>query len=111
MPRGRDGARTRDRAGSLLALAGFERPEWRHVCAVIINGAVARRPSTRVVQQKEVPHHLIEPVWFLDEGHVCARFEKLKARAVDPMMHLPHVLRCTFVEPAGQEQGWQGDFG
>jgi len=43
-------ARTRARAGSLLARAGFDRPEWHHVCAVIINGAVARRPSEVVVR-------------------------------------------------------------
>jgi ubiquinone/menaquinone biosynthesis C-methylase UbiE len=43
-------ARTRGRAGKLLASAGFDRPEWRRVCAVIINGAVARRPSNGVVQ-------------------------------------------------------------
>lgn len=42
-------ARTRGRAGNLVH-AGFERPEWHHVCAVIINGAVARRPSNGVVQ-------------------------------------------------------------
>jgi ubiquinone/menaquinone biosynthesis C-methylase UbiE len=43
-------ARTPNRAGSLLARAGFDRPEWHNVCAVIINGAVARRPSNGVVQ-------------------------------------------------------------
>ncbi len=43
-------ARTRGRAGRLLARAGFERPEWHRVCAVIINGAVAKRPSNGVVQ-------------------------------------------------------------
>ena len=46
-------ARTRGRAGSLLARAGFDRPEWHHVCASIINGASARRarrPSSGVVQ-------------------------------------------------------------
>lgn len=36
-------ARTRRRADNLLARAGFDRPEWHHVCAVIINGAIARR--------------------------------------------------------------------
>jgi ubiquinone/menaquinone biosynthesis C-methylase UbiE len=43
-------ARTRGRAGNLLARAGFDRPEWHHVCAVIINAAVARRSSNGVVQ-------------------------------------------------------------
>jgi ubiquinone/menaquinone biosynthesis C-methylase UbiE len=43
-------ARTRGRAGGLLVSAGFERPEWHHVCALIINGAVVRRPSNGVVQ-------------------------------------------------------------
>ena len=43
-------ARTRGRAGRLLARAGFERSEWHHVCAVIISGAVARQPSNGVVQ-------------------------------------------------------------
>ena len=36
-------ARTRSRASGLLLDAGFDRPEWHHVYAVIINGAVARR--------------------------------------------------------------------
>jgi ubiquinone/menaquinone biosynthesis C-methylase UbiE len=38
-------ARTRSRASRLLAGAGFDRPDWRNVYAVIINGAVARRSS------------------------------------------------------------------
>jgi ubiquinone/menaquinone biosynthesis C-methylase UbiE len=38
-------ARTRRRAGALLAGAGFDRPEWQHVYAIIINGAVATRSS------------------------------------------------------------------
>jgi ubiquinone/menaquinone biosynthesis C-methylase UbiE len=44
-------ARTRSRAEGLLQRAGFDRPEWHHVCAVIINGAVATRSSNGVVQQ------------------------------------------------------------
>jgi ubiquinone/menaquinone biosynthesis C-methylase UbiE len=48
--RRRGKARTRGRADSLLARAGFDRPEWHQVCAVIINAAVARRPSNGVVQ-------------------------------------------------------------
>jgi ubiquinone/menaquinone biosynthesis C-methylase UbiE len=46
-------ARTRGRASTLLARAGFDQPEWHPVCAVIINGAIAkraRRPSNGVVQ-------------------------------------------------------------
>jgi ubiquinone/menaquinone biosynthesis C-methylase UbiE len=46
----RSKARTRSRAGSLLDRAGFDRPEWHNVCAIIINGAVARLPSNGVVQ-------------------------------------------------------------
>jgi ubiquinone/menaquinone biosynthesis C-methylase UbiE len=48
--RRRGKARTRGRADSLLARAGFDCPEWHQVCAVIINAAVARRPSNGVVQ-------------------------------------------------------------
>lgn len=43
-------ARTRSRASSLLLGAGFDRPEWHNVYAVIINGAVAARSSNGVVQ-------------------------------------------------------------
>jgi len=43
-------ARTRSRASSLLLSAGFDRPEWHTVYAVIINGAVAARSSNGVVQ-------------------------------------------------------------
>jgi ubiquinone/menaquinone biosynthesis C-methylase UbiE len=39
-------ARTRGRADSLLLRAGFDRPEWHNVCAVIINGAVTTRPQS-----------------------------------------------------------------
>jgi len=46
----RSKARTRSRAGSLLDRAGFDRPQWHNVCAIIINGAVARLPSNGVVQ-------------------------------------------------------------
>jgi ubiquinone/menaquinone biosynthesis C-methylase UbiE len=35
-------ARTRSRASALLLGAGFDRPEWHHVYAVIINAAVAK---------------------------------------------------------------------
>lgn len=37
-------ARTRRRAGRLLLRAGFERPRWHRVHALIINAAVAPRP-------------------------------------------------------------------
>jgi ubiquinone/menaquinone biosynthesis C-methylase UbiE len=43
-------ARTRSRAGGLLLGAGFDRPEWHTVYAVIINAAVATRSSNVVVQ-------------------------------------------------------------
>jgi ubiquinone/menaquinone biosynthesis C-methylase UbiE len=38
-------ARTRRRATALLLGAGFDRPDWHHLCAVIINAAVAIRAS------------------------------------------------------------------
>lgn len=38
-------ARTRRRATALLLGAGFDRPDWHHLCAVIINAAVATRSS------------------------------------------------------------------
>jgi ubiquinone/menaquinone biosynthesis C-methylase UbiE len=38
-------ARTRRRAGGLLLGAGFDRPDWHHLYAVIINAAVATRSS------------------------------------------------------------------
>jgi ubiquinone/menaquinone biosynthesis C-methylase UbiE len=38
-------ARTRGRAGALLLGAGFDRPDWHNVYAVIINAAVATRSS------------------------------------------------------------------
>ena len=38
-------ARTRRRATALLLGAGFDRPDWHHLYAVIINAAVAIRAS------------------------------------------------------------------
>ena len=38
-------ARTRRRATALLLGAGFDRPDWHHLYAVIINAAVATRSS------------------------------------------------------------------
>ena len=38
-------ARTRRRASALLLGAGFDRPDWHHLYAVIINAAVATRSS------------------------------------------------------------------
>ena len=38
-------ARTRRRATALLVGAGFDRPDWHHLYAVIINAAVATRSS------------------------------------------------------------------
>jgi SAM-dependent methyltransferase len=38
-------ARTRRRASALLLRAGFNRPDWHHLYAVIINAAVATRSS------------------------------------------------------------------